>query len=82
MGVFIGLDVSLRGRPKMSDSGPTRGAVRPQVIPIAAANWPAAATEVSNAAATATNRGPIIIITVRTRNTAAERKATSRIRDT
>jgi hypothetical protein len=44
---------------------------------MAAANCPVAATVVSNAAAKMTRSGPIIIKTVRTRNRAAESKATS-----
>src|SRR6516162_715419 len=61
----------------MSDTGPTRGAVIPQEMPMAAASWPVAATEVSNASARTTRSGPIIMKTVRTRNRAAESKATS-----
>src|SRR6516162_1300890 len=52
----------------MSDTGPTRGAVIPQEIPMAAASWPVAETDVSNASARTTRSGPIIMKTVRTRN--------------
>ena len=44
---------------------------------MAAASWPAAATEVWNAAASAMRSGPSIRAAARTRNTAAESKATS-----
>ena len=66
-----------RRRPYVSDTGPTKSAVIAHERLIAAASCPAAATEVRNAAASATRSGPNIRAAVRTRNTAAESRRTS-----
>ena len=58
-------------RPKESENGPINGAKMAQEKKVAAANWPATATEVSNSSAMSTSKGPSIKATVLFRNKAA-----------
>ena len=58
-------------RPKESENGPINGAKTAQEKKVAAANWPATATEVSNSSAMSTSKGPSIKATVLFKNKAA-----------
>ena len=70
---------SIRRRPYTSETGPTRGAVIPQVMAVAAASCPARATEVWNSCASATRSGPSITTESAVGNVAAESTMSSQV---